>query len=55
MSNMLIAEIRGRFGYVEAIGDLDKTSFSNLRKRGKEVKHTELFYEFCYKWKELEQ
>lgn len=51
MSNILIVEIRGRFGFIEATGDLDKTSFRSLRKQGKEVKYTELFYEFRCKWK----
>ena len=38
MSNMLIAQVRGGLGYVEAVGNLAKTSVSNMR-RAKEVKH----------------
>ena len=30
---MSIAQVRSRFDYGKAIGDLDKTSFSNLRKQ----------------------
>lgn len=39
--NMLIPQVRGRLGYVEAVGHLDKTSFSQnfVRKQGKKVKH----------------
>lgn len=47
MSNMSIAQLRGRFGCVETIGDLDKTTWSNLRKQEvrKEVKQN--CYEFA--------
>lgn len=33
MSDMWIAQSRSRFDYVKVSGDLDKTSFSNLRKQ----------------------
>lgn len=43
VSNMLIAQVR-RLSYVEAIGHLDKASFSDVRKQESE---TELFCEFA--------
>lgn len=37
VSNMLIAQVRRRLSYVEAIGHLDKTSFSDVRKQESET------------------
>lgn len=46
MSDMWIAQSRSRFDYVKVSGDLDKTSFSNLRKQEVRKQNTSIAAQF---------